>query len=201
MVQTPFRSPSLLRTPAADEGAPTAPGGAAPSLAARLGAPAGAQGPGAIAIARDGTWWHEGRPIGRRELVKLFATVLRREADGGYALVTPAERCPVRVEDAPFIAEEMEVREADGQQVLAFRSNVDRWVEAGRDHPLRIEEAPDSGEPRPYILMQAGLEARLARPVFYRLVDLADYGSYQGSEVLGVWSRGTFFPLDPTGTL
>lgn len=195
MVKTHAGLSSVLRSPPADEGASGAPA----SLGAKL-APGEGQQPGDITIDRDGVWWHEGRPIARKELVKLFATVLRREDDGGYALVTPVERCRVHVADAPFLAEEMEARaDADGGPVLAFRSNVDDWVEAGPDHPIRVAQEPDTGAPRPYILMKPGLEARIVRSVFYRLVERAEYASNNGSEVLGVWSRGTFFPLDPTG--
>jgi hypothetical protein len=161
-------------------------------------------GPGSFRITRDGTWWHEGEPIRRHDLVKLFARILRRDADGGYALVTPVERAPVIVEDAPFLAEELDLRQdGTGRQVLAFRTNVDTWVEAGPERPLRVALAPDSETPSPYILVSEGLEARLVRSVFYELVDLAQYGRPDGAagdaEVLGVWSRGRFFPLDPTG--
>lgn len=178
--------------------------------AAQIGSLTGIQ-PGDFAITRDGTWWHDGKPIPRRELVKLFATVLKREADGGFALVTPAERATVHVEDVPFLAEELEVTTQGGQQVLRLRTNVDRWVEAGPDHPLRVEQAPDSDEPAPYIQIAEGLDARLVRSVFYQLAEMAEPGpadghpgadtapNQQGQEVLGVWSRGTFFPLDPTG--
>lgn len=193
MLQTHILGKIVLRSPAADES------GVSGTMDSGLGLSTDKEQTGAITIARDGSWWHEGRPIPRKQLVKLFATVLCREDDGGYALVTPVERCAVEVEDAPFIAEEMEVLEREGQQVLAFRSNVEQWVEAGPDHPIRVAYMPDSDEPRPYILMKPGLEARIARSVFYRLVDLAEYGWNDGSEVLGVWSRGTFFPLDPTG--
>jgi hypothetical protein len=155
---------------------------------------------GDFAITRDGTWWHDGKAIPRQDLVKLFATVLRREDNGGYALITPAERARVHVEDAPFIAEELEVTRDGGQQVLWFRSNVDRWVDAGPEHPVHVVEAADGGEPSPYILMSPGLHARIARSVFYHLAELAVYGPHEGREVLGVWSRGTFFPLDPSGT-
>ncbi|MBK1696255.1 DUF1285 domain-containing protein [Rhodovibrio salinarum] len=163
--------------------------------------------PGDFAITRDGVWWHDGAPIPRRELVKLFATVLKREADGGYALVTPAERARVHVEDVPFLAEELEVTHADGQQVLTFRTNTDRWIEAGPDHPIWVEHVPDSAEPAPYIRVSDGLDARLVRSVFYQLAELAesrptegrmnanDASDSQGQEVLGVWSRGTFFRL------
>jgi hypothetical protein len=172
--------------------------------------------PGEFAITRDGTWWHDGKPIPRRELVKLFATVLKREADGGFALVTPAERARVHVEDAPFLAEELEVKTEGGQQVLQLRTNVDRWVEAGPDHPIWVQQAPDSDEPAPYIRVSDGLDARLVRSVFYQLAEIAQPGpadghaqapgatapdhSHTGQEVLGVWSHGTFFSLDPTQT-
>jgi hypothetical protein len=177
---------------------------------ARIGSLTGIQ-PGEFAITRDGAWWHDGKPIPRRELVKLFATVLKREADGGFALVTPAERARVHVEDAPFLAEELEVRTEGGQQVLAFRTNVDRWVEADPEHPVWVQQAPDSDEPAPYIRVSDGLDARLVRPVFYQLAEVAERGPAapdrdagagdreRGQEVLGVWSRGTFFPLEPAG--
>jgi hypothetical protein len=157
-------------------------------------------GAGEFVIDRDGTWWHDGKPIPRRDLVKLFATVLRREEDDGFALVTPAERARVHVRDAPFLAEELDVRTEAGQQVVSLRSNVDQWVDAGPDHPIRVQQAPDSDAPRPYILMKPGLEARIVRSVFYQLAELAEPGTHNGQEVLGIWSRGTFFPLDPTAT-
>lgn len=195
---------SLLPRAPADEGVPSA-GRRDPAALALADAPnRPGDGPGTFRIARDGTWWHEGAPIRRHELVKLFATILRRSDDGGYALVTPVERAPVIVEDAPFLAEELAVRrDATGAQVLAFRTNVDTWVEADGEHPLQVRLAPDSETPNPYILVSDGLEARLVRSVFYELVDLADYarpeGTGQDTEVLGVWSRSRFFPLDPTG--
>ena len=187
-----------------DEGGGGGYAGGDASDGARIGSLTGIQ-PGEFAITRDGTWWHDGKPIPRRELVKLFATVLKREADGGFALVTPAERARVHVEDVPFLAEELEVKTEAGQQVLHLRTNVDRWVAAGPDHPIWVEQSPDSEEPAPYIRVAAGLDARLVRSVFYQLAEIADSASadpnddQQGQEVLGVWSRGTFFPLDPTG--
>ena len=175
----------------------------------RIGTLTGIQ-PGEFAITRDGTWWHDGKPIPRRDLVKLFATVLTREADGGYALVTPAERATVHVEDVPFLAEELEVGSERGQQVLRFRTNVDRWIDVGSDRGLWVEQAADSDEPAPYIQVSDGLAARLVRSVYYQLAELAEpgpadthaerVGHPRAQEVLGVWSRGAFFPLDPTGT-
>ena len=145
-------------------------------------------------IARDGTWYYRGTPINRIPLVKLFASVLRREGDGRYWLVTPAERGRVVVEDAPFIAVAVEVQGAGRDQSLIFRTNLDEIVTAGREHPLRVETAAD-GTPSPYILVRPGLEARLARPVFYELAELGHEDQVGGEEQFGVWSGGTFFRL------
>lgn len=147
-----------------------------------------------IRIAADGTWFYQGTPIHRLSLVKLFATVLSRDADGAYWLKTPAEQGRIIVDDAPFTAVELIVESGSGGEaaVLRFRTNLDHQVEAGPDHPLRVAFDAETGEPRPYILVRPGLEALIVRPVYYELVDLA-------SEVdgrTGVWSDGTFFPLD-----
>jgi hypothetical protein len=153
-----------------------------------------------IRIARDGTWFHQGSPIGRKALVRLFAGVLRREADGAYWLVTPVERGQVIVDDAPFTAVELAASGAGRGQVLRFRTNIDDWVEADGDHPIRVAQSPDSGEPSPYILVRDGLEALIARSVYYHLVELAVEREADGGTVLGVWSKETFFPLgDPLG--
>lgn len=147
-------------------------------------------------IAADGTWFYGGTPIERKPLVKLFSSVLRREDDGRYWLVTPVERCRVEVEDAPFVAVELSVSGERQQQVLAFRTNLDDWVEAGPEAPLRVELDPESGEPRPYVLVRQGLEARLQRNVYYHLVEAAEPHEVEQRERLGVWSKGRFFPLD-----
>ena len=144
-------------------------------------------------IARDGTWYYCGSPITRLPLVKLFASVLRRE-DDGFWLVTPAERGRVVVEDAPFVAVAVD-RQGEGRdQRLIFRTNLDEIVTAGPDHPLRIETAAD-GTPAPYILVRPGLEARLARAVFYELAELGHEERIGGEEHFGVWSGGRFFRL------
>ncbi|MEE8506245.1 MAG: DUF1285 domain-containing protein [Kiloniellales bacterium] len=148
-----------------------------------------------IRIARDGTWFYRGSPIGRKALVKLFSTVLRREDDGEYWLVTPAERGRVTVDDAPFTAVELSVSGSGPSQVLRFRTNVDDWVEAGPGHPVRVDHAPDSDGPSPYILVRDGLEALIVRSVYYHLVDLAVERNHEGKTVLGVWSKEIFFPL------
>jgi hypothetical protein len=145
-------------------------------------------------IVRDGTWFYRGSPIGRLPLVKLFASVLRREADGRYWLVTPAERGRVEVDDVPFLAVAVTVEGEGRDQRLIFRTNLDEFVTAGPDNPLRVETAA-SGEPAPYILVRDGLEARLARPVFYELVDLGTEEPIGETTQFGVWSRGTFFRL------
>ena len=149
-------------------------------------------------IARDGTWFYRGSAITRMSLVKLFASVLRREPDGGYWLVTPAERGRVIVEDAPFIAVAVERDGAGREQRLIFRTNLDEIVTAGPDHPLRVETALD-GTPSPYILLRPGLEARLNRPVFYELVEWGGEEQISGEVQFGVWSAGVFFRLGDPG--
>ena len=145
-----------------------------------------------IRIGRDGTWYHQGSPINRIALVKLFASVLRRDESGDYWLITPAERGRIQVDDAPFVAVEM-TEEGDGpDRTLHFRCNLDQHVAAGASHPIRVAFDPDSGEPRPYIGLGDGLEALITRSVYYRLAELAV--ERQGR--WGVWSQGRFFPLD-----
>jgi uncharacterized protein len=152
----------------------------------------------AMRIARDGTWFYRGSPIARLPLVKLFASVLHREADGSYWLVTPAERGRIEVEDVPFLAVELTViGEGRGQQLI-FRTNLDDIVTAGPDNPLRVETASD-GEPAPYILVRGGLEARLARSVFYNLVDHGVEDRIADGTQFGVWSNGGFFRLGDPG--
>ncbi len=158
----------------------------------------------AIRIARDGTWHYRGSPIGRKELVCLFASVLKREADGSYLLETPVERGRIEVEDAPFVAVEMFWRDcADPfvpnptpRQCLTFRTNLDEMVTADSQHPIRVAVDPRSREPRPYITVRPGLEARISRAVFYEMVALAQPETVEGRKVLGVWSEGVFFPID-----
>ncbi len=149
-----------------------------------------------IRIAADGTWFYRKSPIARKALVKLFASVLRREADGSYWLVTPVERCRVEVEDAPFTAVELSVTGRGPGQILRFRTSLDDWVEAGPHNPIRVAFAPDTRAPRPYILVRAGLEALILRPVYYRLAELAAEGGAKDGAALGVWSNKVFFPLE-----
>jgi hypothetical protein len=146
-----------------------------------------------IRIMRDGTWLHLGAPITRPELVRLFSTVLRHEDDGFY-LITPAEKLRIVVEDAPFMAVLLDVEGKGHDQRLVFTTNVGDAVTADANHPIRVELEPQTGEPAPYLLVRAQLEARIVRPVFYRLADLAvDAPGAPGT--LGVWSAGQFFTL------
>ena len=133
-------------------------------------------------IARDGSWYHEGRPIRRPELVRLFASILRREPDGGYLLVTPAEKLTIDVEDAPFVAVEMRSEGEGRERALAFRLNTGEIVLAGPGHRLRLDGT------RPYLEVRGRLDALIARAVWYELAELA---LGEG----GVWSGGAFFPI------
>ncbi len=148
-------------------------------------------------IARDGSWHYLGTPIGRREMVRLFSTVLRRDADGRYYLVTPVEKCGITVDDAAFVAVELLVEGQGPDQRLSFRTNVDDVVSAGREHPLRVEIDPATGAPAPYVHVRGRLEARVNRPVFYELVALAEPDP-ERPDAIGVWSDGVFFPLGST---
>jgi hypothetical protein len=145
-----------------------------------------------IRIGRDGRWSHQGSPIGRDALVRLFSTVLRKDPDGFY-LVTPVEKLKIVVDDAPFIAVQVD-RVGDA---LRFLTNVGDWVEAGPDHPIRVETDAESGEPAPYIHVRGELEARMTRPVFYELVELAeeDLDPTAGGARLTVRSHGVAFSL------
>lgn len=140
-------------------------------------------------IAADGTWFHAGSPIGRIELVKLFSTILRREADGGYVLVTPGEKLDIVVDDAPFIAVAVTSEGAGRARTLAFRLNTGDHVVVGPHNILRVETAVD-GTPRPYVHVRAGLDALVNRATFYELADLA---LAEGATPPGLWSDGIFF--------
>jgi hypothetical protein len=147
-----------------------------------------------IRIARDGTWYHEGTPVGRKELVRLFSTILRRDPDG-YVLVTPGEKMRIVVEDAPFLAVLLDVEGEGRDQTLRFTTNVGDETVAGAANPIRVETDPETDEPAPYVHVRAGLEARIARAVFYQLADLAVPGAGEDTGFLGVWSGGQFFRL------
>ena len=151
-------------------------------------------------IKRDGTWLYRGTSINRKELVCLFASVLKREADGSYWLETPAERGRIEVEDAPFVAVELGWTGHGSDQALSFRTNTDQMVTAGPEHPIRVAHDMLTCEPTPYLLVRPGMgampvEARINRAVYYELVALAVPGMLRGRRVLGVWSCGCFFSL------
>jgi hypothetical protein len=153
-----------------------------------------------IVIRKNGLWFHEGSPIGREALVRLFSTVLRKDPDG-FHLVTPAEKLRVTVEDAPFIAVRVDqLRDETGGAVLRFQTNVGDTVDAGPDNPIRVEIDPLTGEPRPYVHVRRGLEALIARPVFYELSDLAEERDLPEGPTLAVESGGVWFPISPPGT-
>ena len=145
-----------------------------------------------IVIKKSGLWFHEGTPIGREALVRLFSTVLRKDPDG-YYLVTPVEMMKISVEDAPFTAVQVD---RDGE-ALRFTTNVGDVVEAGPDNAIRVAADPETGEPQPYLHVRRGLEARLSRPVFYELVEMADERDTPDGPTLGVTSNGVWFPVGP----
>ncbi len=124
-----------------------------------------------IRIARDGTWYHEGDPIQRAPIVRLFSTILRKDPDG-YCLVTPAEKLTIEVEDAPFVAVDVEIKGAGAEQELLFITNVDDYVRADAEHPLKL--ADGAAGPKPYVTVRAGLDALVSRPVYYRLAELCE---------------------------
>jgi len=153
-------------------------------------------GDSAMRIARDGTWFHEGSPIRREAMVRLFSTILRREPDGGYVLVTPAEKLDIEVEDAPFVAVELKSEGEGKARRLAFRLNTGDLVVAGPAHPLRFVAKGDGARnaaPQPYLTVRAGLDALVARPVYYELADLA---LEEGAEPPGLWSDGVFLAFE-----
>lgn len=146
-------------------------------------------------IARNGSWHYMGSPIPRPAMVKLFASILRREPDDSYVLVTPVEKCAIRVDDAPFLAVEATVADEGDARLIAFRTNVDDIVPLDAEHPLRIAVNPQTGEPSPYVLVRDRLEALIARPVYYQLVEMAEERVVDGKTMLGVQSAGDFFVL------
>jgi hypothetical protein len=169
-----------------------------------------------LRIDRDGVWHHDGRPIARKPLVKLFASVLRRAADGSYWLATPVERGRIAVEDVPFVVSDLAAEGSGQGQTIRVKSNLDEWVTIGPDHPLRLRlpawasadplgaaplpsastgtQVPHPG-PLPYVEIRPGLEGRLLRPVYYELVELGDSRRIDGILHYGIWSAGSFFPL------
>ena len=149
-----------------------------------------------IRIARDGTWFYLGTPIGRPALVKLFSSILKREA-GKYYLVTPVEKVGIQVDDAPFVAVDVDHRDGD----LHFTTQVGDTMIAGPNHPIRVERDAKTGEPSPYVLVRSNLEALIDRKSFYRLVDLGSHDTWGGESWFGLRSQSTFFPIIPSREL
>ncbi|AXV15896.1 DUF1285 domain-containing protein [Neorhizobium sp. SOG26] len=152
-------------------------------------------------IRADGTWFYMGTPIGRAPLVRLFSTVLRKDEDGRTYLVTPVEKVGIRVEDAPFLAVEMQVTQGEKGQVLTFRTNVGDVVEAGAEHPLRFEIAGENNELKPYLLVRGRLEALVSRAVMYDLVELGEVVDVNGVPMFCLRSGGQVFPVMPEAEL
>jgi hypothetical protein len=162
-------------------------------------------GPLPFVIKRDTTWLYRGSPIRRKELVCLFSSVLKRAEDGVFWLETPAERGPIEVEDAPFLAVELDWSGLGQDQVLNFRTNVDQIITAGPEHTIRVAHDLLTCEPTPYLQVRKGLgrfpiEARISRAVYYELVALAEVEVVHGRRMLGVWSQRKFFPLGEVPT-
>ena len=153
-----------------------------------------------IRIARDGTWFHEGTPIGRIGLVKLFTSILKREGDR-YYLVTPVEKVGIVVEDAPMVAIDFDVTDTGQDQVLTFHTKTEDATVAGPDHPIRVHRDAETGEPSPYILIRANLEALIDRKSFYRMIDLGTHEQTSDGSWFGIRSSGIFFPIIPSAEL
>ncbi len=147
-----------------------------------------------IRIARDGTWFYTGSPIGRKRLVRLFSTVLRKDKDGEYYLVTPVEKLRIQVDDVPFVANQLEEQGSSENQQLYFRTQTDDIVLAGANNRIWVEHSP-SGEPTPYLEVRDGLNALIARNVYYQLIELGIELDTQARRKFGVWSNGEFFEL------
>lgn len=151
-------------------------------------------------IARDGTWFYLGTPIGRAPLVKLFSSILKREGDD-YFLVTPAEKVGITVDDAPLLAIDFDRTGEGPDQILSFTTKTGDVAVLGPDHPLRVERDAGTGEPSPYILIRSNLWALIDRKSFYRLIDLGCHEVHDGHKWFGLWSSGQFFPVIPSSEL
>ena len=151
-------------------------------------------------IARDGTWWYLGTPIGREALVRLFSSIIKREGDD-YFLVTPVEKVGIKVDDAPFVAVDFVLDNPGGDQTITFTTQVGDTAVAGSDHPIRVSRDAATGEPSPYVLIRANLWALIDRKSFYRLVDIGEHAQHEGAGWFGVRSQGQFFPIIPSADL
>jgi uncharacterized protein len=151
-------------------------------------------------IAADGTWFYLKTPIGRPALVKLFASVLKREGDE-YFLVTPVEKCGITVDDAPFLAVELRIEDGPAGHILHFRTNVDDWVTCGPGHALRFEPEQDTGGLKPYLHVRRDLWAKVTRALFYDLVELGEERDVEGERMFGVASNNVFYAMAPADSL
>lgn len=148
-----------------------------------------------LRITRNGTWYYHGSSIRRKQLIKLFASILIRDEKGEFWLETPAEKCRIQVEDAPFVAVFMDVVGKGREQIIKFLTNVDEQVIATQENPIWVDIDPESFEPSPYVLVRKGLQALISRAVFYELVELGVEEESPEGKFLGVWSGGVFFKL------
>ena len=151
-------------------------------------------------IARDGTWFYLGTPIGRKSLVKLFSSILRKDGDK-YYLVTPVEKVGIAVDDAPFVAVDFDVEGSGKSQAISFLTHMDDRATAGPDNPISVHRDKETGEPSPYVRIRANLEALIDRKSFYRLIDIATHEEIEGVRWFGLWSKGVFFPVIPSREL
>ncbi len=151
-------------------------------------------------IARDGLWFYLGTPIGRKSMVKLFSSIIRKDGDE-YFLVTPVEKVGIRVDDAPFVAIDFEADGQDRDQIVTFTTNVDEETIAGPDKPIRVLRDPETDEVSPYVLVRSNLEALIDRKSFHRLVELCVHEPVNGESWFGLWSGGEFFPFIPSREL
>ncbi|MDL0429556.1 DUF1285 domain-containing protein [Marinobacter sp. TBZ242] len=152
-----------------------------------------------IVVARDGQWLYQGTPIAREAIVRLFSTILRREDDGHYYLLTPVEKWRISVEDAPLIAHSLQASGEGREQVLSVTTNTGETIEIGEEHPLHVGTYEGTDEPRPVVKLRHGTEARLVTAAYYDLADLATEGQADGETAIGVWSNGNFYKIAAKG--
>ncbi len=155
-----------------------------------------------IRIDPVGVWYYHGSPIGRKELVCLFSSLLSMDEDGAYWLITPSEKGRIQVDDAPFMAVELFSASSGRDRRLSFRTNVDEIIHVDLDHPIHVVTNPETGEPSPYVTVRDRMRAKIIRPVYYELVDMGLEETFDNEKVYGVWSSGEFFPIgtmDPDG--
>ena len=147
-----------------------------------------------IRIARDGNWYYLGTPIGRKPMVKLFSSIIRKDGEN-YFLVTPIEKVGIKVDDAPFVAVDFEVEGSGKTQQVIFKTNVDDEAIAGPKNKIRVIHDPKTDEPSPYIRIRSNLDALIDRKSFYRLIDIGEHHEMNEQSWFGIWSKGEFFPI------